>query len=169
MPMRWPRAEYDRRLKEYCHRRHGPQHTPHWLRALAAQHRPARSPTSPTRSAQQTLLSFSLSLRPSPSFLSSSSSVMGLIRPATPGFLVTLIATGLLAVVSFNVPILKSIFFLKATITIDSTEGSIILGTLGYCLNLPNNQTCSKPSVGYELGQFALQRATVPCSRISCT
>ena len=77
---------------------------------------------------------------------------MGLIRPATPGFLVTLIATGLLAVVSFNVPILKSVFFLKASITTSGQEESITFGTLGYCLTVNNNQTCSKPSVGYQLG-----------------
>ncbi|KAH9944276.1 pali-domain-containing protein [Epithele typhae] len=76
---------------------------------------------------------------------------MGLIRPATPGFLVTLIATILLAVVSFNVPIIKSIYFLKATMTVNGVTGSVLLGTLGYCLDLPNNQTCSSPSVGYQL------------------
>lgn len=73
-------------------------------------------------------------------------------RPATPGFLVTLIATILLAVVSFNVPILKSIFFLKASITIDNFHGTITLGTLGYCLELNNGTTCSKPSIGYQFG-----------------
>ena len=73
-------------------------------------------------------------------------------RPATPGFLVTLIATILLAVVSFNVPILKSIFFLKASITIDNFHGTITLGTLGYCPELNNGTTCSKPSIGYQFG-----------------
>ncbi|EJF66811.1 pali-domain-containing protein [Dichomitus squalens LYAD-421 SS1] len=81
---------------------------------------------------------------------------MGIIRPATPGFLVTLIATALLAVVSFNVPILKSIFFLKATITESGQTGTITLGTLGYCLDLNGNQTCSKPSVGYQIDINAL-------------
>ncbi|KAH8110637.1 pali-domain-containing protein [Phellopilus nigrolimitatus] len=75
---------------------------------------------------------------------------MGL-RPATPGFLVTLIATILLAVVSFNVPLLKSVYFLKATLTVENVNGTITLGTLGYCLELSNNgTTCTKPSVGYE-------------------
>ena len=86
---------------------------------------------------------------------------MGLIRPATPGFLVTLTATVLLAVVSFNVPILKSIYFLKASVTVDNQQESIIFGTLGYCLNLSNNQTCSKPSVGYELGSYTLVFASL--------
>ncbi|KAI0066414.1 pali-domain-containing protein [Artomyces pyxidatus] len=76
---------------------------------------------------------------------------MGIIRPATPGFLVTLVATGLLAVVSFSVPWFKSIFFLKASLAVEGINGSVTFGTLGYCLELPNGTTCSKPSVGYEL------------------
>ncbi|KAI0825007.1 SUR7/PalI family-domain-containing protein [Trametes gibbosa] len=76
---------------------------------------------------------------------------MGLLRPATPGFLVTLIATILLALVSFNVPIIKSIYFLKASVTTGDTTESVVFGTLGYCLTLSGNTTCSKPSVGYQL------------------
>ena len=91
---------------------------------------------------------------------------MGIIRPATPGFLVTLIATILLAVVSFNTPILKSIFFLKATITESGQTGSITLGTLGYCLDINNNQTCSKPSVGYQLGELNILLA--PLDTTTC-
>ena len=82
--------------------------------------------------------------------------IMGLLRPATPGFLVTLVATILLAVVSFNVPIIKSIFFLKATITESGQTGIITLGTLGYCLELNGNQTCSKPTVGYKIGKLKI-------------
>ncbi|TFK94424.1 pali-domain-containing protein [Polyporus arcularius HHB13444] len=81
---------------------------------------------------------------------------MGLLRPATPGFLVTLIATGLLAVVSFNVPFLKSIFFLKAAVNSGNVNEEIIFGTLGYCLTVSGTQTCSKPSVGYQLDVNAL-------------
>ncbi|KAI0639533.1 SUR7/PalI family-domain-containing protein [Trametes polyzona] len=87
---------------------------------------------------------------------------MGLLRPATPGFLVTLIASGLLAVVSFNVPILKSVFFLKASVAIGGSTESITFGTLGYCLTLPNGTTCSKPSVGYELDVNALLGDNTP-------
>ncbi|KAH9898277.1 SUR7/PalI family-domain-containing protein [Cubamyces lactineus] len=87
---------------------------------------------------------------------------MGLIRPATPGFLVTLIATGLLAVVSFNVPILKSVFFLKASVSIGGSTESVTFGTLGYCLTLPNGTTCSKPSVGYQLDVNALLGDNTP-------
>lgn len=82
---------------------------------------------------------------------------MGLLRPATPGFLVTLIATILLAVVSFNVPVLKSMYFLKATVNNNNAHIEVTLGTLGYCLETTNNtQTCSKPAVGYELGKLVL-------------
>lgn len=79
---------------------------------------------------------------------------MGFIRPATPGFIVTLIATVLLAVVSFCVPYLKSVYFLKANISVGGVNGSITFGTLGYCLELANGTTCSSPTVGYQLGEL---------------
>jgi hypothetical protein len=79
-------------------------------------------------------------------------SSMGLIRPATPGFLVTLTATILLAVVSFSVPYFKSIFFLKASLSVQGVDGSVTFGALGYCLTLANGTSCSKPSIGYEFG-----------------
>lgn len=81
---------------------------------------------------------------------------MGYLRPATPGFIVTFVATILLIIVSFCVPYLKSVFFLRASISQGGVNGSIIFGTLGYCLELSNGTLCSKPSVGYELGQFLL-------------
>ncbi|KAJ7146331.1 hypothetical protein C8R44DRAFT_864106 [Mycena epipterygia] len=76
---------------------------------------------------------------------------MGCIRPATPGFLLTTLATALLAVVSFCVPYFKSVFFLKAVISQSGVSGTITFGTLGYCIELSGTTTCSKPSVGYEL------------------
>ncbi|KAA1467789.1 pali-domain-containing protein [Dentipellis sp. KUC8613] len=76
---------------------------------------------------------------------------MGIIRPATPGFLVTLLATILLAVVSFSVPYFKSVYFLKASLAVEGLDGSITFGTLGFCTHLPNGTTCSKASVGYSL------------------
>ncbi|KAJ4485720.1 SUR7/PalI family-domain-containing protein [Lentinula aciculospora] len=76
---------------------------------------------------------------------------MGCIRPATPGFICTLTATALLAVVSFCVPYFKSVYFLKASITEDGFNGTITFGTLGYCLELSNGTSCSSPSVGYQL------------------
>ncbi|KAI5122359.1 hypothetical protein M0805_004117 [Coniferiporia weirii] len=81
---------------------------------------------------------------------------MGL-RPATPGFIVTLIATILLAIVTFNVPFIKSVYFLQASLTVDNVNGTITLGTLGYCIDLSTNgTTCSKASVGYEFNPNAL-------------
>lgn len=74
------------------------------------------------------------------------------MRPATPGFLVTLIATVLLAVVSFSVPWFKSVYFLKASLSVEGIDGSITFGVLGYCLELNNGTTCSKAQVGYKLG-----------------
>ena len=79
---------------------------------------------------------------------------MAIFGPATPGFLVTLIATVLLAIVSFNVPYLKSVYFLKASLSVEGLSGNLTLGTLGYCMELSNGTTCSKPSIGYELGKW---------------
>ncbi|TCD68087.1 hypothetical protein EIP91_011540 [Steccherinum ochraceum] len=76
---------------------------------------------------------------------------MGFIRPATPGFLVTLTATILLALVTFSVPYLKSIYFLKGSLTQEGIDGSITFGTLGYCTTIGGSTVCSKPSIGYEL------------------
>ena len=79
---------------------------------------------------------------------------MGIIRPATPGFLVTLGGTICLALVTFSAPFLKSIFFLKASLSQENIDGSIVFGTFGYCLQLASNgTTCSKARIGYDLGQ----------------
>ena len=75
---------------------------------------------------------------------------MGYIRPATPGFLITLLATVLLAVVSFSVPFIKSVYFLKAT----TTDGYITFGTLGYCADISGTLTCSNATVGYEYSEY---------------
>ncbi|EPQ60329.1 pali-domain-containing protein, partial [Gloeophyllum trabeum ATCC 11539] len=87
---------------------------------------------------------------------------MGLIRPATPGFLVTLTATILLVVVSFSVPWFKSVYFLKANLSVENISGSITFGTSGYCLELSNGTTCSKPSIGYELDVNSLVGNSLP-------
>ena len=92
---------------------------------------------------------------------------MGYIRPATPGFIVTLVATALLAVVSFCVPYFKSVYFLKANISVQGVNGSITFGTLGYCLELSNGTTCSRPSVGYELGEYSIVSVDSPVLNLS--
>ncbi|KAF9245906.1 pali-domain-containing protein [Melanogaster broomeanus] len=81
---------------------------------------------------------------------------MSIIRPATPGFLITLTATILLALVSFSVPVIKSIYFLKASLAVENVDGYITFGTLGYCLTLGSLTYCSKATVGYELDINAL-------------
>ncbi|THG96974.1 hypothetical protein EW145_g7683, partial [Phellinidium pouzarii] len=89
------------------------------------------------------------------------------LRPATPGFIVTLVATILLAIVSFNTPLLKSVFFLKATLNVNNVNGTITLGTLGYCIDLSTNgTTCSKPSVGYSFDANALLGDNVSFAQI---
>lgn len=81
---------------------------------------------------------------------------MSFIRPATPGFLITLIATVLLAVVSFSVPLIKSVYFLKASLAVEGTSGYITFGTLGYCSDISGSVSCSSATVGYELNINAL-------------
>lgn len=77
------------------------------------------------------------------------------IRPATPGFVVTLAATVILAVVSFSVPLIKSVYFLKASLAAENLTGDITFGTLGYCTTIDSSTTCSGASVGYQLGQLS--------------
>lgn len=76
------------------------------------------------------------------------------IKPATPGFITTLTATILLAVVSFSVPYFKSVYFLQASYNGNGASGLINFGTLGYCLVVNGNTTCTKPSIGYEFGEL---------------
>ncbi|KIJ38428.1 hypothetical protein M422DRAFT_781371 [Sphaerobolus stellatus SS14] len=73
-----------------------------------------------------------------------------IFKPATPGFLVTLIATSLLAVVSFSVPWFKSVFFLKATVDFGGVNGTATFGVLGYCLDTGSGNNCTSPRIGYE-------------------
>ncbi|KAG5730529.1 pH-response regulator protein palI/rim-9 [Termitomyces sp. T112] len=87
---------------------------------------------------------------------------MGFIRPATPGFLVTCVATVLLVVVSFCVPYFKSVYFLKANISVAGQNGTITFGTLGYCLESSNGTSCSSPAVGYELDINSLVGDNLP-------
>lgn len=79
---------------------------------------------------------------------------MAIIKPATPGFLTTLAATIILAIVSFSVPYFKSVYFLKASLAAEGQSGDITFGTLGYCVILNNTTKCSNATVGYELSQL---------------
>jgi hypothetical protein len=79
---------------------------------------------------------------------------MGILRPATPGFITTLVATILLAVVSFSVPYFKSVYFLEASLAVEGVDGSITFGTLGYCIQIGANSGCSPPAIGYQLGEL---------------
>ncbi|KAG1749767.1 pali-domain-containing protein [Suillus paluster] len=81
---------------------------------------------------------------------------MGFIRPATPGFLITLIATILLAIVSFSVPLIKSVYFLKANLAVEGTNGYITFGTMGYCMDISGTLSCSNATVGYDFNINAL-------------
>jgi hypothetical protein len=91
---------------------------------------------------------------------------MAVIKPATPGFLTTLVATVLLAVVSFSVPYFQSVFFLKASLAAEGQSGDITFGTLGYCVILNSSTTCSNATVGYELGQSSV---SIPIYTMSST
>lgn len=86
---------------------------------------------------------------------------MPVIKPATPGFLTTLVATILLAVVSFSVPYFRSVFFLKASLAAEGQSGDITFGTLGYCLVQNGSTSCSNATIGYQLGQYFIPIAVL--------
>jgi len=71
-------------------------------------------------------------------------------RSATPGTLLSLAAAILLALVSFNTPLLKPLYFLQATFSTGTDAGTLNLGTLGFCLTQQGTTTCTGPTVGYE-------------------
>ena len=85
---------------------------------------------------------------------SSHRNMSSLIRPATPGFVITLAATVILAVVSFSVPLIKSVYFLKASLASQGVNGDITFGTLGYCMTVDSSTSCSNATVGYQLSQL---------------
>ncbi|GAK62085.1 uncharacterized protein PAN0_001d0282 [Moesziomyces antarcticus] len=70
-----------------------------------------------------------------------------MIRPATPGTLLTLVAAILLGLVTISTPIIKSIYFLEATIGGRGSQNGQVarFGTLGYCIG----DTCSNSMLGY--------------------
>ena len=79
---------------------------------------------------------------------------MGLrFRNATPGTVLMLGATALLAIVSFNTPLLKTLYFLHATFDSGEYSGDLYLGTLGYCLKNGGTETCKGPTLGYEFSE----------------
>jgi len=61
-------------------------------------------------------------------------------------------ATVLLALVSFNVPLLKSLYFFEANFSNGEYAGRLRLGALGYCLSTGGKETCVGPKIGYNLG-----------------
>ncbi|KAG9088255.1 hypothetical protein FS749_002322 [Ceratobasidium sp. UAMH 11750] len=85
-----------------------------------------------------------------------------IFRPATPGFLTTLAATAILAVVSFSVPYFKTVYFLRAAISQSGANGSVTFGVLGYCLDFNNQITCSNATVGWEFNPNALLGNDLP-------
>lgn len=71
-----------------------------------------------------------------------------MIRPATPGTLLVLVAAILLGLVTISTPIIKSIYFLRATIGGRGNQNGqeATFGTLGYCIGA----TCSSATLGYQ-------------------
>ncbi|KAK9896807.1 pali-domain-containing protein [Cystobasidium minutum MCA 4210] len=79
-----------------------------------------------------------------------------MVRPATPGTVVVLAATVVLVIVSVSTPIIKSVTFLTADLSVSvasvSIDGTVNLGTFGWCLNGVGTQAvCQGPQLGYEL------------------
>ncbi|CDZ96749.1 Actin cortical patch SUR7/pH-response regulator PalI [Phaffia rhodozyma] len=72
-------------------------------------------------------------------------------NPATPGTVLTLAATILLALASFCTPLIKSLYLFKATLDNDDFTGTLTLGTLGYCIEQTSSTNCSSAGFGYTL------------------
>ena len=87
-------------------------------------------------------------------------------RSATPGTLLCLVATILLAVVSFNTPLLKSLYFLEARFSSGQYAGTLRLGTLGYCLNVQGSESCVGPTVGYNFSRSNFRRFRLFCEAV---
>ncbi len=75
---------------------------------------------------------------------------MGL-REATPGLVINLACVLLLALVSFNAPLIKSLYFLRASY---GGAGEATFGTMGYCIA----GTCTGPTIGYRFGEAQRRR-----------
>jgi len=80
------------------------------------------------------------------------------LRPATPGFLITLAATVCLVVVCFSVPWFKTVYFLQVSLAVENMSGDVTFGTLGYCMELPGNTTCTSPKIGYQFDPAQLNQ-----------
>lgn len=68
-----------------------------------------------------------------------------------PAVVLVLASTVVLALVVFNVPLLKSLYFFKGEFSSGGYEGTLTLGTMGYCLS--TNSSCVGPQIGYSLGE----------------
>ncbi len=84
-------------------------------------------------------------------------------RPATPGTILALAATVLLALATLSTPVIKSLYFLRATIGGSGSEAGQVaeFGALGYCLS----GQCSKAQLGYEFDPNQLLGINVVPSR----
>jgi len=65
-------------------------------------------------------------------------------RNASLRSLLTILATISLAFVEFSTLYIKGIDLVHRTVNVGNVNGTLHLGTFGYCLNVANNLTCSK-------------------------
>lgn len=75
------------------------------------------------------------------------------------GPLIVALAAGFLGVVMAGIPVIKPVFFLRASFAERGLNESILFGTLGYCIEWGVNMTgrqCSNTSIVYQKGQFLL-------------
>ncbi|KIM69803.1 hypothetical protein SCLCIDRAFT_1208346 [Scleroderma citrinum Foug A] len=66
------------------------------------------------------------------------------LRPATPGF----IYSPRRSVVLYS--LIKSVYFLKASLSVENIDGTVDFGTLGHCVTISGLTTCSNATIGYE-------------------
>jgi len=69
-----------------------------------------------------------------------------------PATLLFLTSTVFLALSALNTPLIKSLYFLKATYTTGSNAGEVSFGTLGFCFERGSGESCTGPKIGYQIG-----------------
>ena len=69
-----------------------------------------------------------------------------------PATLLFLTSTVFLALSALNTPLIKSLYFLKATYTTGSNAGEVSFGTLGFCFERGAGESCTGPKIGYQIG-----------------
>jgi hypothetical protein len=60
-----------------------------------------------------------------------------------------------LVVVTMSTAIIKGLYLVQRNVTVGKTNATLAMGTFGYCITMPNNETANCTSAfAYTIGQF---------------